>query len=213
MSAPQRRRAETPKVPVRPTKAERKRQLMEQAKILFQTNGYRGTTTEQVAAAAGVSLAVLARHFENKAALLAEVLQEIRAATLVRWRAETADLTDPLVKLHAIAERYTDSTRTHAREFRILHRALVETEDEEILSLLRAFYLDCEEALTEIIRAGQQAGVFRRSLDPRIGAWELIHTAMGYTLTLPLGIPLYNEPDHLARALDCLLHSLLKTDV
>ena len=57
------------------------------------------------------------------------------------------------------------------------------------------------------------AGVFRRTLDPRVGAWELIRTALGYTLTLPLGIPLYEEPDYLPRAIDCLLHCLLKTDI
>jgi hypothetical protein len=94
-----------------------------------------------------------------------------------------------------------------------MHRTLVETDDEEIVACLRAFYLDSEALLAQVIDEGQQSGVFRRSLDPRVGAWELIRTALGYTLTLPLGIPLYAEPDYLARALECLLHGLLKTDV
>jgi len=55
--------------------------------------------------------------------------------------------------------------------------------------------------------------VFRRSLDPRVGAWELIRAGLGYSLTRPLNIPLYDEPDYMPRALDCLLHCLLKTDV
>ena len=67
--------------------------------------------------------------------------------------------------------------------------------------------------LAQIISEGQQTGVFRRNLDPRVGAWELIRTALGYTLTLPLGVPLYEEPDYLTRAVECLLHCLLKTDV
>jgi len=46
-----------------------------------------------------------------------------------------------------------------------------------------------------------------------VGAWELIRTALGYTLTLPLGVPLYDEADYVPRAIDCLLHCLLKTDV
>ena len=49
--------------------------------------------------------------------------------------------------------------------------------------------------------------------DPRVGAWELIRTALGYTLTLPLGIPLYQEADYLPHAIECLLACLLKTDV
>src|SRR5437762_2848973 len=87
------------------------------------------------------------------------------------------------------------------------------TETTDIAAGRMAFYLDSEQLLSGVITEGQQAGVFRRSLDPRVGAWELIRTALGYTLTLPLVIPLYEEPDYLPRAIDCLLHCLLKTDV
>jgi AcrR family transcriptional regulator len=194
-------------------KAERKRQLLTHAKQLFVTLGYQNTTTEKIAGAAGVSEPVLYRHFESKKTLFLEVLQEIRQATLERWQAEAAGLADPLTKLHAIMDRYLGSTREHALEFRIMHRTLMETEDAEIVALLRAFYLDSERLLAEIIAEGQQTGVFRRSLDPRVGAWELIRTALGYTLTLPLDVPLYAEADYLPHAIECLLHCLLKTDV
>jgi len=82
-----------------------------------------------------------------------------------------------------------------------------------VVDLLRGFYLDSEALLAGIIREGQQTGVFRRSLDPRVGAWELIRTALGYTLTLSLAVPLYQETDYYPKAVDCLLHCLLKTDV
>ena len=165
------------------------------------------------ARAARVSEPMLYRHFDSKKALFLEVLQQIRDATLIRWQAANAEITDPLAKIHAIADSYLGSTREHALEFRIMHRSLVETDDEEILGLLRAFYLDSEAILAQIIAEGQHTGVFRRSLDPRVGAWELIRTALGYTLTLPLGLPVYQESDYIARAIDCLLHCLLKTDV
>lgn len=213
MSAPQRRRTEEPRPSGRMSKAERKRQLLAHAKQLFVTLGYQNTTTEKIAGAAGVSEPVLYRHFDNKKMLFLEVLREIREATLNRWEAETARLTDPLAKLHVIADTYLGTTREHALEFRVMHRALLETDDAEIASFLRSFYLDSEAFLAQIIHEGQQAGVFRRSLDPRVGAWELIRTALGYTLTLPLDIPLYQQPDYLSQAIDCLLHCLLKTDV
>jgi AcrR family transcriptional regulator len=198
---------------VRLTKAERKRQLLAQAKRLFVTLGYHATTTKKIAEDAGITEPVLYRHFESKKALFLEVLQEIREATLNRWHSETGALPDPLAKLHAIADMYLGSTRAHAVEFRIMHRTLVECDDEEIVALLRAFYLDSEALLARVIGEGQQTGVFRRSLDPRVGAWELIRTALGYTLTLPLGVPLYGDSDYLPRAIECMLHCLLKTDV
>jgi AcrR family transcriptional regulator len=199
--------------PARVSKAERKRQLLAHGKQLLAALGYAGTTLEQVAAAAGVSEAALARHFDGKQALFREVVEEVRGATLRRWQAETADLTDPFAKLHAITDLYLAGTQTHALEFRILHRTLVEAADEEVVALVRDFYLECEAVLAPVIAEGQQSGVFRRSLDPRVGAWELIRTALGYTLTFPLGVPLYAEPDYLPRAVECLLHGLLKTDV
>jgi AcrR family transcriptional regulator len=214
MSSPQqRRRPDPPKAAPRMRKADRKRQLLAHAKQLFVTLGYHDTTTEKIAGAAGVSEPVLYRHFESKKALFLEVLKEIREATLHRWNSETVNLTDPLAKLHAIADMYLGSTREHAVEFRIMHRTLVETDDPEIVAFLRSFYLDSEMLLAQIISEGQQSGVFRRSLDPRVGAWELIRTALGYTLTIPLGIPLYEEPDYMGRAIECMLHCLLKTDV
>lgn len=213
MSAPQRRQKDGSQPGPRMRKAERKRQLLAHAKQLFLTYGYQNTTTEKIAAAAGVTEPVLYRHFESKKALFLEVLQEIRQATVNRWHSDTATVGAPLAKLHAIADMYLGSTREHALEFRIMHRALLDSDDPEIASHLRAFYLDSEALLAEVIAEGQQSGVFRRDLDPRVGAWEMIRTGLGYTLTQPLGIPLYEEPDYLARAIECLLHSLLKVDV
>lgn len=214
MSAPRSRRPEAPKTSERMRKADRKRQLLAHAKDLFVTLGFQHTTTEKIAHAAGVSEPVLYRHFASKKVLFLEVLREIREATLNRWKSETAHLTDPLLKLHAITDMYLGSTREHAVEFRIMHRTLIEcAADEEIAAFLREFYLDNEVLLAGIINEGQQTGVFRRQLDARVAAWELIRTALGYTLTLPLNIPIYQEPDYLPRAVECMLNGLLKTDV
>src|SRR5207249_2100981 len=149
---------------------------------------------------AGVTEPVLYRHFESKKALFLEVLHEVRRATLERWHGETAKVGDPLQRLHAIVDLYLGSTREHAVEWRIMHRTLIETDDEEIAACLRSFYLDSETFLAQVIHEGQAAKLFRADLDPRVGAWELIRTALGYTLTLPLGIPLYEEDGYLPRA-------------
>ncbi len=213
MSAPQRRNDGAAKPAVRMRKADRKRQLVSHAKQLFVSLGYQDTTTEKIASAAGVSEPVLYRHFNSKKALFLEVLQEIREATLHRWHAETAQLTDPMARLHAIADLYLGTAREHALDLRIMHRSLFDTDDEDIAAFLRSFYMDSEMLLARIITEGQQTGVFRRNLDPRVGAWELIRTALGYTLTIPLAIPIYQEGDYLPKAIECLMSCLLKIDV
>jgi AcrR family transcriptional regulator len=190
--------------------ADRRQQLLSHAKFLFGTLGYQHTTTEKIARAAGVTEPVLYRHFPSKKALFLAVLEAVREATLNRWRGETEGMAGPLHKLRAIVDLYLGSTRQHALELRILHRTLIETDDEEISSCLRQFYLDSEALLAGVIAEGQAAGVFRSDLDARVGAWELIRTALGYTLTLPLGIPLYEESDYVARAIRCMFSCLLR---
>jgi AcrR family transcriptional regulator len=208
-SVVRRRRAEPRKPARRLPQADRKRELLAQAKQLFLTLGYHSTTTEKIAQAAGVTEPVLYRHFDDKKTLFLEVLREIRETTLLSWQGELARQADPLAKLHAIAGAYLGSTREHSLEFRVLHRSLVETQDAEVANFLRTFYLDCETLIAQVIAEGQQGGQFRSSLDPRVGAWELIRTALAYTLTLPLGIPLYEEPDYATRAIECLFECLL----
>src|SRR5262249_48275477 len=145
MTSPERPRNGKPSARMR--KAERKQQLLAHAKQLFVTLGYQATTTKEIASAAGVTEPVLYRHFESKKALFLEVLRQSREAPLTRWHTDPAGLTAPLAKLHAITDTYLDTTRAHALEFRIMHRTLVETDDPEVVALLRSFYLDSEALL------------------------------------------------------------------
>ncbi len=202
------KRRHTIKSTARMRKADRKRQLMTHAKQLFVTLGYQHTTTDRIAQAAGVTEPVLYRHFDSKKTLFLEVLDDIRQSTIQRWQTETASIADPLKRLRAIVDLYLGSTLEHALDFNIMHRSLVETGDEDIAACLRKFYLDSENMLATVIQEGQEAGAFRKDLDPRVGAWELIRTALGYTLTLPLGLPIYQEAGYMPKAIECVMRCL-----
>lgn len=209
METPSRRPGRVSKFTARLRRADRKRQLLAQAKQLFVSLGYQHTTTEKIAQAAGVTEPILYRHFASKKVLFLEVLQDIRQATLHRWEDQTAGIVNPLEKLHAVVDLFVGSTREQAVEFRIMHRTLVEIDDADIAACLRAFYLDSEKFLSQIVREGQDAGLFRKEMDPRVGAWELIRTALGFTLTQPLSIPLYEDELYQQKAIMCLLTGLL----
>jgi AcrR family transcriptional regulator len=55
---------------------ERRDQILATAVNLFSRNGFRGTTTKEIAQAAGVSEAMVFRHFANKEALYAAILED-----------------------------------------------------------------------------------------------------------------------------------------
>lgn len=187
---------------------DRKRQLMQHAKELFVTLGYLHTTTEKIAHAAGVTEPVLYRHFKSKKALFLEVLDDIRMTTIHRWQGETTSIADPAERLNTIIAFYLGSQTEHALDFHIMHRSLVETDDADINKALSTFYLDSETMLATVIREGQKSGAFRTDLDARIGAWELIRTAIGHTLTSSLAIPLHQEKDYVPKAIACMLTCL-----
>src|SRR5512136_2809637 len=55
--------------------ADRQRQLLEAALNVFSRRGFKGSTTKEIAAAAGVAEAVIFQHFPSKEALYSAVLE------------------------------------------------------------------------------------------------------------------------------------------
>jgi len=68
---------------------ERRIQLIEAATTLFAENGFSGTTTREIARAAGVTEAMIFRHFENKESLYRIVIEEyVGRSRRPEWHAE-----------------------------------------------------------------------------------------------------------------------------
>ena len=208
MTAPQRRRNEASRSTPRLTKAERKRQLLTHAKQLFVQLGYRETTTEKIAAAAGVTEPVLYRHFRQQKGPVSG-----SAGGGPRGHAAPLERGDGRASPSRSPSCTPSWTSTSAPRANMPWNSASCTERWSKATMRRSspccdrFISTAKRCSRKSSREGQQSGVFRRSLDPRVGAWELIRTALGYTLTLPLGVPLYAEADYLPRAIECLLHA------
>ena len=99
--------------------AERKREILAVAAPLFFSRGYEGTEMAEIAARAGVSRALLHRHFGGKQEILLAIVRE--AAEL---RPETT-LDDPAIPL---AERISANTETWLDHFEANPNLLAVTE-------------------------------------------------------------------------------------
>ncbi|MDQ1129236.1 TetR/AcrR family transcriptional regulator [Microbacterium sp. SORGH_AS_0888] len=101
---------------------ERRAQILEAALAVFGAKGYVGTTTDDVAKAAGVSQPYVVRLFGSKEALFVEATQEALRRILVAFRAATEDApsTEPLearigrAYMDLLAVRGLHQTLSHA---------------------------------------------------------------------------------------------------
>lgn len=192
----------------RAKKGERRRQWLEQAFALFVRQGYAATTLDQIAGAAAVKPSVLARSFKTKASLVRGVAEAFGERVL----AIPQDVPEPMAKLNVFVESFRREMRLPASPGRVLLRLLAEAPAEVVPAINDAL----EPGLTNLaglIQTGQQAGVFRRSLEPRHTAWELLRSLFGLALLDGLEPAPLTDPDHPPAALECLLQGLLKTDV
>jgi TetR/AcrR family transcriptional regulator len=72
--------------------ADRQRQLLEVALNAFSRRGFKGTTTKEIAAAAGVAEAVIFQHFPSKEALYSAVLElHLEAGDEQEWMKEISN--------------------------------------------------------------------------------------------------------------------------
>jgi TetR/AcrR family transcriptional regulator len=109
---------------------DRRQQLLETALDFFSRKGFEGSTTKEIAAAAGVTEAIIFRHFPNKQALYKAVLDyAAHASNLEPWLAETKacmERNDDAGLLRSIANNILKSYRADPRFERVVLFAALE---------------------------------------------------------------------------------------
>jgi len=156
--------------PTRLTAADRRKQILRVAITLFAHQGFKGTTTKEVAAKAGVTEALIFRHFPSKEELYWAVIQSKMQESSPKdrmWRRlnvrdSDADILSGLAE-DILERRAKDQTLSRL----LLYSAL---ENHRLSSrFFRAFISEYYEMLAEYIEQRTREGVFRR-LDPMLAA-------------------------------------------
>lgn len=149
---------------------DRRQQLIETAMRLFSEKGFYGTTTQQIARAAGVNEAIIFRHFATKEELYwAVVTSRVEASGRQRKLRQCLDPDgDQREVLTAVAEALLVRSREDAALTRLLFfSALRNPELSE--SFFRTYMAENFELVANYFRRGMQAGRFRR-FDPVVAA-------------------------------------------
>ena len=161
--------------PVRLPAAERRQDLIETAIRVFTEGSYRGTTTAEIARAAGISEPILYRHFASKRELYLAALDHVWSNARARW-------TDVLENASTVAEGFAEMGRGHFSvkdcKFQLAElwvQALGEAaEDPELRKHLRKHMREVHDFIAGAIRRGQEEGSLNADRDAEAEAWVFL---------------------------------------
>lgn len=168
---------------------QRRRQLLEVAATLFARLGYRGTTTAELAKAAGITEPILYRHFDNKLDLFVTLVDEVGREVIAAWQTALEEVTDPRKRLEVLL---AGNPATHERGrgvYRVIFQAMTEAEgDREIGKAIKSHVSKLHKFLAGELQSLQKSGAIRKDEPAADLAWLLINVGVGYGLMSPLGL-------------------------
>jgi AcrR family transcriptional regulator len=132
---------------------ERRKQLFEVALRLFAERGYRATTMDDVAEAAGVTKPLVYQHFSSKRALYLELVDSVAQELLDAVGRATAAADGPRQQVELGFAAYFELVVTHENAFRLLY-GRNDAEDPELGQALRRVEDAIAEAIEPLIAAG-----------------------------------------------------------
>jgi len=161
---------------------ERKNQIVEVATSLFAKKGFKGTTTREIAARAGISEAVIFRHFSKKEALYTAIInrkcgdKDGQSLLLKALEGKEGREVFREVASHLIGEQKKDPTFLRL----LMYSALEEHRLSDIFFQTRGMELiGC---LGEHIKGLMEAGLVRK-VDPVVTARAFIGMVLHYSMS------------------------------
>ena len=177
---------------VRLSAAERRAALLDSACTVFSDGSYRGTTTAEIARAAGVSEPILYRHFACKRDLYFECIEEAWRRIRALWTEVLEHEPDPS---RWIPEMGRASRESHHRVVisRLWIHALAEaSEDDAVRAYMRKHLREVHSFLADVHRRAQEAGGIDRDRNPRAEAWVFLSLGLLRMVSDTVG-PLVDE--------------------
>ena len=155
--------------------AERRAAVLECACRLFAEGSFRGTTTAEIAAEAGVTEPILYRHFESKRALYLACLETCWQRMRAVWDEKLAAEPDPGLWIATMGRAFIESQEREPITSALWIQSLAEARDDpEIRRFMRRHMRDVHAYAADVIRRAQEAGALHPARDAHAEAWIFI---------------------------------------
>jgi len=152
---------------------ERRRRIVLGAMEAFARSGFRGTRSRDLARAAGVSEALLFKHFPDKRAIQTAIIEERIRQRGGRFIPNELREASPEKVLKELASRILANSRRDPGFMRLLYFAGLESEPLGPMFFRRRVSRSVDE-LADLVRLWIRRGKVRKSVDPRGFAWSFV---------------------------------------
>jgi TetR/AcrR family transcriptional regulator len=157
---------------VRMRAQDRRAAVLDIACTVFSRGTYHGTTTAEIARAAGVSEPILYRHFPSKRDLYLACIEETWRRMRVRWEEAVAAEPDPAEWIAAMGRAFLEWKEQRALISNLWLQSLAEASDDpKIRAHVRADLRRVHAFVADVVRRSQEAGGIARERDPSAEAW------------------------------------------
>jgi TetR/AcrR family transcriptional regulator len=153
---------------------EKRELILEAALEVFSANGFRGSTIDQIAEAAGMSKPNLLYYFRRKEDIHTTLMQRLLDTWLAPLR-ELDDIGDPLTELRSYIRRKLEMARDYPRESRLFANEILQGAP-RIMPLIEGELKSLVEEKVEVIKGWMRAGKIAET-DP----WHLIFSIWATT--------------------------------
>ena len=164
---------------VRMPAAERRQALIDTAIRVFSEGSYHGTTTAEIARAAGISEPILYRHFASKRELYLAALDHVWGKMRASWERTLETTPDVRAALEAMGRGHVTVRDCKFQLAELWVQALGEAaEDPELRKHLRRHMREVHDFLASLIRRGQEEGVLHPDRNADAEAWSFLAGGM-----------------------------------
>jgi len=170
--------------------SEKEENILFHAERLFAENGFNGTSTREIAAAAHVNISMLSYYFGSKDNLLEKIF-EFRMKERLDYAYQVLESKEgnSFEKLILIVDRYIERVDQHRNFHRIFQRELLTQKNEQTLGYLRENKKMFLQMYERLIEGGCESGIFTKKPHPAL----LQSTVAGTLFNSISSLTLYKE--------------------
>jgi AcrR family transcriptional regulator len=190
------------------TADERRAQILRAAIKIFAKSNYRVARVTDIASEAGISDALIYKHFASKKAILLAILDYISQRMIRLWDEDVKNEKNALTALRMVVLSYYKRMLKHPEELKVHFQAVSEICDAEIADRLRLSYESFADYYSKVIQKGIQQGTIRKDADVNTVAWAINGLGMFMNMTRLLSFTGTFKEEVLKNILDNLIDSV-----